>query len=664
MTLALQEQARTALGTEQHGYRPDIDGLRAIAVLSVMFFHAGFSWSKGGYAGVDVFFVISGYLITSILLKEHAHGSFSIVKFYERRARRILPTLFCVLFVSSLLALQTLTPAQTWEFARSLVYVGIFGSNILFRQSVGYFDVDAEEKPLLHTWSLGVEEQFYVAFPLILAFLWPHGRRRLFWILALAALISLAMCEHGSRRAPAATFYLIPTRAWELLLGALTALAAMDGPLHRRVGRLWAEVLADLGLIMVLGAMVLLGRATPFPSLYALLPAGGAALAIGFSHEKTLAARLLSLKPLVGIGLISYSAYLWRHPLFAYGRIITLDALAPSDYGWLIVASLALALATWKFVETPFRDRARFSPREIVLLSVSGSLFFIILGAALQVAGGDAASRKAKRPNYGLHQECDFDDHFEARPVCRTSDAPEIMVWGDSFAMHLVPGLLASNGNSSIVQATKSACGPFPWLGPTFPDGRHTETWARGCLTFNEDVLSYIQAHPSLRVVAISSPFHHYVDHGWTFVTRSEGRRSPSPALALEQTRKLLLKLRDYGKKVVVIGPPPNAEFNVGNCVERKLAGKPAFGPRASCALTTADYTSRNKTVLDFLDALRRENLVNVIRLDEALCDETLCATTLGNTPLYRDSGHLSYDGSAALGKKMDWRNLIMAKAM
>jgi peptidoglycan/LPS O-acetylase OafA/YrhL len=204
-------------------YRPEIDGLRALAVLPVILFHAGFETFSGGFVGVDVFFVISGYLITTIILKELEQDDFSIARFYERRARRILPALFLVMFVCIPFAWLWLLPDDMQRFSQSLVAVSTFVSNLLFWQESGYFDTAAELKPLLHTWSLAVEEQYYVLFPLFLVLVWPFGKRWILVLLALGAVLSLSLAEWGSFRRPAATFYLLPTRGWELLLGALIA---------------------------------------------------------------------------------------------------------------------------------------------------------------------------------------------------------------------------------------------------------------------------------------------------------------------------------------------------------------------------------------------------------------------------------------------------------
>lgn len=302
-------------------YRPEVDGLRALAVIPVILFHAGFELFSGGFVGVDIFFVISGYLITTILLVEKSAGRFSIVGFYERRARRILPALFFVILACLPFAWLWMTPDRLREFSQSIVAVTVFASNVLFWKSSGYFDASAEEKPLLHTWSLGVEEQYYLLFPLFLILTWRLGRKNQAWLILSMATISLALCEWAWRNHPMANFYLAPTRAWELLIGSLLAFAAFDRPLYQRVTERLADALSFFGMLLVFWSIFYFDKTTPFPSLFALAPILGTALILGFSGAKTIAAKLLSTKWVVAIGLISYSAYLWHQPLFAFARL-------------------------------------------------------------------------------------------------------------------------------------------------------------------------------------------------------------------------------------------------------------------------------------------------------------------------------------------------------
>ncbi len=366
-------------------YRSEIDGLRALAVLPVILYHAGLPGFPAGFVGVDVFFVISGYLISSILLNELQAGTFTLSGFYERRARRILPALFLVLATCLPLAWWLLLPHELEGFARSLIAVILFLSNLLFWQESDYFAAEAELIPLLHTWSLAVEEQFYLLFPLLLLLGWRLGKTRLTVLIVLVATLSLAFSEWLWRVDAGANFYGLPSRAWELMLGALAALYLHQRP---QPGGWLAQGLALLGLALVLGSAMLLDNSLPFPSLYALLPTVGATLIILFATPNNGAGKLLSLPPLVGVGLISYSAYLWHQPLLVFARIQPYREPDAWLLGTTAALSLLLAWLSWRFVERPFRVRQRFSRWGIFLLALLGSCTFLAIGVGLLAADG------------------------------------------------------------------------------------------------------------------------------------------------------------------------------------------------------------------------------------------------------------------------------------
>ena len=366
-------------------YRKEIDGLRALAVIPVILFHGGLEWFSGGYVGVDVFFVISGYLITTIILQEKEAGTFSIAGFYERRARRILPALYFILFICSLFAWFWLLPHELVNFGKSIVAVVIFASNILFWQESDYFAADAELIPLLHTWSLAVEEQFYVIFPLIMILFWAFGKRILVGIICLIALFSLGLTEWGWRYFPEANFYLIPTRAWELMIGSLVAFYLFYNEQPRGTIRHPASI---IGIGLILLSIFVLDRTLPFPSLYALAPTIGTALIILFATSGTLVNKLLSQRLFVGIGLISYSAYLWHQPIFVFARIRGMDE--PETGLIFLLSSFAILLAylSWRFIELPFRDRSRFTRKQVFSASFIVSLIFIGVGVAFIISDG------------------------------------------------------------------------------------------------------------------------------------------------------------------------------------------------------------------------------------------------------------------------------------
>ena len=367
-------------------YRKEIDGLRALAVLPVILFHAGFSVVSGGFVGVDVFFVISGYLITSIILEELETGDFTVAGFYERRARRILPALFFVLLACLPLAWWLLLPSEMADFGKSLAAVAVFASNILFWLGTDYFAATAEQIPLLHTWSLAVEEQYYVVFPLFMLLVWRLGKGWLMGLVALVALLSLGWSEWLWRSSVEASFYLIPSRAWELMIGALAAFY-----LHKNVAapnNVTAQAASGLGLALLAYAVFFFNEGIPFPSVYALVPTVGAVLLIVFATPATWVGKGLASPPLVWVGLISYSAYLWHQPLFVFARLQALEEPSVSLMASLCVITLMLAWFSWRFVEKPFRDRRRFSRTQIFSGAVIGSLLFIALGVGLVLTDG------------------------------------------------------------------------------------------------------------------------------------------------------------------------------------------------------------------------------------------------------------------------------------
>ena len=371
------------LKTNNMKYRPEIDGLRAIAVVPVILYHAGFKAFSGGFIGVDIFFVISGFLITTIIISELNKGVFSIVNFYERRARRIMPILFFIMGLSFIVAWFIFQPSEMILFSNSITAVSTFSSNFLFWKESGYWNLSSELKPLLHTWSLAVEEQFYLLFPLLLILSSYWKKYWTFIFVAFIVLFSLIVAQYASVKSPNANFFFLPTRSWELGLGALIAIGGCHFPLFYKQLTSKKElnnIFTVIGLIMVVLSIFLYNSKTPFPSVYTLLPVVGTGFIILFGSTNGVAGRFLTSKLLVHLGLISYSAYLWHQPLFAFMKYILFPK--PSLLTILIVTVLVYPLSylSWKYIENPFRDRNKFSQKNIFYLTLFMSIFFIILG--------------------------------------------------------------------------------------------------------------------------------------------------------------------------------------------------------------------------------------------------------------------------------------------
>jgi peptidoglycan/LPS O-acetylase OafA/YrhL len=457
-------------------YRTEIDGLRAVAVIPVILFHAGLSSISGGFVGVDVFFVISGYLITTIILSEMEQGTFSLMDFYERRARRILPPLFLVMLASLPFAWLWLSPNDLKRFSQSLIAVSSFSSNILFWYESGYWDIAGELKPLLHTWSLAVEEQYYVIFPLFLMLMW---RYRIRWILGAFMLIaasSLALAHWGAFHSPNATFYLLPTRAWELAIGAMIAFYFLYRKYVIRSflsNKLVDEALGMLGLLMIGWSVFTFDETTPFPSIYTLVPTIGAGLIIIFSSSQTIAGRLLSAKPLVAIGLISYSSYLWHQPLLAFARYRSIADLGEFTYTIMAFLSFPLGYISWRFIEKPFRNRGVISRRFILWFAIAGTLSFCSLGIIGHLGVGFSNRFTASKDSVLDFANYNFKEPYREREcllapdqsandflsVChQVGEQKAVMVWGDSHAAALSYGL--RKNLSGGIQLTASGCPP------------------------------------------------------------------------------------------------------------------------------------------------------------------------------------------------------------
>ena len=373
-------------------YRPEIDGLRAIAVIPVILFHAGFEYFSGGFVGVDVFFVISGYLITTILIEDIENKRFSIVNFYVRRARRILPALTVVTLLTIPIAWLLLSDSSLQKFGNALIGVSTFTSNVVFWKQQGYFNESAELNPLLHTWSLAVEEQYYILFPLFLILAWRFSKNTAFWMIVVITAISFSLSEWGWRNKEMANFYLAPTRAWELLLGSVTAFIVQKRGVRTN------NLLASIGITAIIFAVFSYDKTIPFPSVFALVPVLGAVLIILYAKQGTYVANLLSTKHLVGVGLISYSAYLCHQPIFAFSRVIIGDV----DIGIqlslvLIFATFFLAYLSWRYIEKPFRNRSFLITKSIFILSFLSLLFLLFLGLASKHAVSNYEHRLAQQ---------------------------------------------------------------------------------------------------------------------------------------------------------------------------------------------------------------------------------------------------------------------------
>lgn len=615
-------------------YRLDIQALRGAAVLLVVFYHLGWFGLSAGYLGVDMFFVISGYVITQWVCARLAAGRFSVREFYVRRAWRLLPALFATLALSAAAAQWLLTGIDRQAFADQALGAIFFVANVVLWQQGGYFDTPAALKPLLHLWSLSIEQQFYLLFPWLLIGLGPRWRRRGLWLVSAASLVA---CLGLAVRYPDAAFFLLPARIWQFGLGAVAAVVAAP--------RL---PMGPLASVAALGG-VLLPAFHPFgpwhPGSDALLVCTATALLL--CRPSVLLAGGPGVRALAACGALSYSLYLVHWPVLVFYRHYLLgEATSRAEEAGLLLVSLVLAAALYRLVERPLRRTPASAHRRLGLLGATALLLTLWCGSAVAQPDPGIDWAHERRPNHGLSIDCEFDGTFEAKPRCATGARPKLLVWGDSVAMQYVAGLaegMAAHGG--LVQATMSTCGPILDASPLY-SGRLGEAWARRCMAFNDAVLAWVAAQPHVTHVALAARFFHYVEPDQKLLTR-KGVRPQAVAITRPLLADTVARLQAAGKKVVIIAPPPDEGFDVGACTERLLRGR-SIGRRARCDIDRQAYEALNRDVLELL----RTAPAKVIWPSSVLCDKTLCRVMLDGQPIYRDAAHLSYRGSVLFARQ------------
>ena len=630
-------------------YRADVDGLRAVAVLPVIFFHAGLEFMAGGYVGVDVFFVISGYLITSIIMDEMREGTFSYLGFYDRRIRRIFPALFFVLLVSLPAGLYLLVPKHLEDFGQSVIATVAFVSNFFFYLEDGYFDQPADLHPLLHTWSLAVEEQFYLLFPLLLGFL-VRRRWALVPSLSVVAVLSFLIGLWQLRVDPNGAFYLLPGRFWELLLGSLLAVStvpAIRSPLLAATG-----VLA--GLVAIGAAVLLYDETTTFPGPAALIPCLGTALVILAGRTPNLISRLLGSTPLRTVGLLSYSLYLWHFPLMVFARHVLVRPFTALEIALLVLATFLLAAFSWRYVEQPFRARPRRIERKrLFQLAATGAAVGIAFGVYTDLADGAPERFTGPAGEYlAASQDRDVRCLREGE-ACELGDpgaSPQYLLWGDSHASMLMPTFRDLSLSTGIPGRTilKSACPPLLGYPLDTPKGaecrEHNDAALERIRTSGVGTL-YLVGRWTLQVEASRYGFESGPVPSFSDTRKAGAGDAELIGLALADTLSALAPLP---LRVVIVGPVPE----VGWHVPYVLAQQSRFGALlddVAIAPSRADFMARNGQTLALLERVAGEYGVPVLYPDRWLCGETRCAVTVDGQPLYYDTDHLTTLGAGLL---------------
>lgn len=633
-------------------YRSDIDGLRTLAVLPVVLFHAGVAGFDGGFVGVDVFFVISGYLITSLILSDISAGIFTIRRFYERRMRRIFPALFVVVAACVPTALVILVPEHLEDFGQSVIATALFTSNFFFLLEDGYFEGAAELHPLLHTWSLAVEEQFYLLFPLLLLLLTRRNLR------PSAALIGLGLLSFGinlwwTADAPTAAFLLLPGRLWELLMGAVLA---------TRISQL--QISAIGGATATLAGLVLIGLGvfgfdanTPFPGAAALLPCIGAALIILGGTIDNPVNRLLGAKPMRGCGLISYSLYLWHFPLIVFSHHLMGRSLTAMEALMLIAVSIVLAALTWRFVEQPYRTRASRTTVGTLLkasvLVISGCIAF---GLYTDFSDGAPARMSAAAQQYLAGGEDRDTSCMRKGSGCLLGSAdtpPKFLVWGDSHASAILPAFREAAEETGITGFAALRGGCLPLLGY-----RLVHSIADDCAAHVQHTLEYVR-RSNIDTVFLAARWTLPVEesmygfepgHPYKLTSYPDpGKFHGNPAVLRNALGMTLEALRGSAKEVVIVGPVPE----IGWHVPHTLAQRSRFGallPAIAIQPPLIQVQDRNQRTLSILREAARRYGARLLLPQEVLCSATEgCLVLDDDLPLYFDSHHLTTAGARRL---------------
>lgn len=633
------------------GYRPDIDGLRAVAVLAVVAFHAFPARVKGGFVGVDVFFVISGYLISKILVTDLDRGRFSIAAFYSRRVRRIFPALGVVLGACMLAGWLVLLPTEYEQLGKHVAAGAGFVSNLVLWSEAGYFDSSAATKPLLHLWSLGIEEQFYIVWPLLL---WLARKRGMAAVLLGLTAMSFVVSLLVLRVNPVAAFYNPLTRFWELLIGALLAYVTLRTPAWLFDERRGAREVASLtGAVLIAAAVVCLDADQPFPGWRALLPTVGAYLVIASGPHAAFNRYVLSQRLLVWVGLISFPLYLWHWPLLAFVRIIEAGPPLAKPRIIAVAASFVLAGLTYRLVERPLRFGKREKP---IVTALCASLALLAVGGLALLGNGGFAAARGPWNVSNISQSFDFKDQFNdtCRSVhdglfspsfepeldlCHASVSPpskaEVVVLGDSHAGRLYTGLQEAT-TIPVLGLGRASCLPFSGYEATTTGGE-----ALKCLPTSALITDRVIADGPR--VAVVTGF---------FARPYDGRvvaRVNEPLRAV--MRETLARLSAHLAKVVVVLDVPELPFDPSYCVDRPFT---RGAGRGRCAFSR---TAPDQQLALYEGDLRAatEGLPNVSFYNPAdeLCDATSCFVVMNENLLYDDRNHLSRYGAAMIAKAL-----------
>ncbi|MDI7863636.1 acyltransferase [Rhizobiaceae bacterium n13] len=644
-------------------HRLDIQALRGIAVLLVVAYHAGLPGLSAGYLGVDLFFVLSGFLITGLIKKGLEGGNFSFANFYYRRAKRLLPAAYVVIALVVVCAPFVLAEIELADLRAQVIGSIAFVVNFVLFHQTGYFEGAAEMKPLLHFWSLAVEEQYYFVMPIFLLV-----TPRKVWVSAVSAIVAVSFClsVYAAPRYPDFAFYLPLTRIWELGVGSLGALAG-----HNLIGRRGLSF-ARLPAIFILLVVPFFPSGLPHPGLDAFLVCiSTLVLVLGRDGSPWESAR--PVKALAYIGDISYSLYLVHWPILVFTRLTWVGDAPIAVTIAAVALSFAAALLLNRLVEEPFRRGFQAVPRHVTGGMTAVALLLVITPSTLSAAKAPELDFKhIRRANYGLDRTCNFGGKHEFTgelpEKCKTKPDAKILVWGDSYAMAWTSALIAPLTDAGLAQVTMSACDPLAGMArfSRENDGPYNRAFAEKCMAFNDNVLRYIANNPSIEIVVIAGRFQSILQSNSLMLIGNGSEQvanEPSIELAASGLSALAMKVRAEGKRVAILAPPPSNGTDIGSCLERHARGLLTFGAQATCEISVESHLEDRGDTLTMLKLASTSADAPVIDVFDFLCDESSCRTVLDGTFLYRDYGHLTYEGARLLGKQAHVGDRILSAA-
>ena len=631
-------------------YRPDIDGLRALAVISVILFHNGIPGFDGGYVGVDVFFVISGYLITQLLEESRDESApRRLATFYVRRMRRILPALLATCLVTAIVAVALFTPDQLVNVGKFLAATPVMLSNVATWTRGDYFAPGVRQLPLSHLWSISVEEQFYLVYPLLLIAITRYRLpyRRL--TLVVFASLSLALCVWASHRAPEANYVFAPTRAWELLLGGMLTIGGVP-----RIGnRIAAEGLAVAGLLGIAIAVHFYTSAIRYPGTAAMLPcmATAALLATGSGPRPALVNRMLSWPPLVFVGLISYSLYLWHQPLLVFANYYYIAPLRPAATAALLVATLLVATASWRFIERPVRARILMKSTRTLLVGAGVGSAGILL-AGLVLWNSDGFPQRFPPETRGLIvsmtatpelvrcvEEVSL-EQVRAGRVCNYGPgdpSPKVLLWGDSHALAMMPAVkeLAKAHGMHVYFVAKYNC--LPLFAPSNPTKIDTATDRYGCANFNTAVLEAVtRLEPELIIL----------DGAWA--AGEAPPRVPNVAAGIEQT---VSRVGHHSRSICVVFAVPMLKYAVSDAL---FVARRRHIPDDFLRVSRADALAQHRDMEHDMRAVAERSGLTLVDPKDALCPADSCLYKADDRSLYFDDSHLSVYGALYVARTLE----------